>query len=133
MLLDRYVHFLKNIKCLRLDISTTEFISTEDLPTGYSLETFEISSESTEYSSTVMIDNDISLSESVMYQTGNQNYFIFSVTIGLSITIACLLSCCLCICYGYIKKRGQIWAINHQNRWQKYAKLNKRNKGIKNG
>ena len=63
MLLDRYVHFLKNIKCLRLDISTTEFISTEDLPTGYSLETFKISSKSTEHSSIMMIDNDIPIKQ----------------------------------------------------------------------
>ena len=102
-----------------MDISTTE-----SLPT--SSESTEIS-EFTEYSYTVnsseinmettMIDSDIS--SSVMYQTGNQNYFTFSVIVGLSITIACILACCLCACFGYFKKRGELCALRHPEEMEK--------------
>ena len=110
-----------------MDISTTE-----SLPT--SSESTEIS-EFTEYSYTVnsseinmettMIDSDIS--SSVMYQTGNQNYFTFSVIVGLSITIACILACCLCACFGYFKKRGELWALRHPEEMEKIHHI-KRNK-----
>ena len=90
-----------------MDISTTESLPTSSESTGisefseysYTVNSSEINMETT------MIDSDIS--SSVMYQIGNQNYFTFSVIVGLIITIACILACCLCACFGYFKKEGR--------------------------
>ena len=71
-----------------------------------------------------MIDNDISLSKSVMYQTCNQNYFYFQCNYRIKHNYQhvypILLSMCISL-WLHKKERAELWAINHPEQMARNA------------